>query len=138
MIATNHLDANLEFLAEDPELLLAIVFGSAAKGNARSDSDIDIAIYPRSPLNPKRRQNVADALAMTTGRAVDLIDLSTTADGALVRQILSTGIVLFNKDPGLLGILSERMLDWQEDFEPQLNQLLQTRLNRFTSSLHGS
>jgi hypothetical protein len=30
------------------------------------------------------------------------------------------------------------LLDWQEDLEPQLNALLETRLQRFTPPRHGS
>jgi hypothetical protein len=84
-----------------------------------------------------KRQKLSDSIAEATGRPVDLIDLRNT-DGALLRRILHTGQVIFSKDPSTLGILSERLLDWQENFEPQLNQLLAARLLRFTSPLHGS
>ena len=127
----------LAFLNEDPDLLLGVVFGSGASGKFRPDSDIDVAVYPVTPMNQNKRQQIADNIAAATGRSVDLIDLST-ANGALLRQILRTGLLLFSKNPGILGILSERMLDWQEDFEPQLNKLLDTRIQHFTASLHGS
>jgi len=127
----------LDFLEEDPDLQLAMLFGSAAAGHLRPDSDIDIAIYPRRSMSPRKRQQVADQIALATNRAVDLIDLST-AEGALLRQILHSGIVLFSKDYGLLGSLSERLLDWQENFEPQLNALLEARLHRLTLPIHGS
>jgi len=127
----------LDFLAEDPDLQLAMLFGSAATGDLRPDSDIDVAIYPRKTMASRKRQQVADEIALATNRAVDLIDLST-AEGALLRKILHSGIVLFSKTPGILGALSERLLDWQEDFEPQLNALLDARLQRFTQPIHGS
>ncbi len=127
----------LDFLAEDPDLQLAMLFGSAATGDLRPDSDIDVAIYPRKTMSSRKRQQVADEIALATNRAVDLIDLST-AEGALLRKILHSGIVLFSKTPGILGSLSERLLDWQEDFEPQLNALLDARLQRFTQPIHGS
>ena len=127
----------LDFLSDDPDLLLAIVFGSIANGCQRPDSDIDVAVYPRTKLQGCKRQLLVDEIAIATGRAVDLIDLSHV-DGSLLRQILRTGKVIFSKEPGLLGTLSERLLDWQEDFEPQLNALLETRLQHFTSPLHGS
>lgn len=127
----------LDFLAKDPDLQLAMLFGSAATGDLRPDSDIDVAIYPRKTMSSRKRQQVADEIALATNRAVDLIDLST-AEGALLRKILHSGIVLFSKTPGILGALSERLLDWQEDFEPQLNALLDARLQRFTQPIHGS
>ena len=128
---------DLAFLADDPELLLGIVFGSVALGTSRFDSDLDVAVYPRTSMDRKKRQNLADQIADATKRPVDLIDLST-ADGGLLRQILRTGALVFSKDPGILGRLSERMLDWQADFEPLLNQLLHARIKRFTTSAHGS
>lgn len=127
----------LDFLSDDPDLLLAMVFGSTANGNARPDSDIDVAVYPRKNLTSCKRQLLADEIACATGRAVDLVDL-TEVDGALLRQVLRSGKVLFSKEPGTLGTLSERLLDWQEDFEPQLNALLESRLQRFIASVHGS
>jgi len=136
MIANYKITGSLDFLADDPDLLLAVVFGSAAKGKTRADSDIDVAVYPRETMDRLKRQQIVEDIALATGRAVDLIDLST-ADGALLRQVLRSGVVVFSKEPGVLGALSERMMDWQEDFEPQLNKLLETRLSRFTAPLHG-
>jgi predicted nucleotidyltransferase len=127
----------LEFLAEDPELLLAMVFGSTAAGNPRPDSDIDVAVYARGELLPCKRQELTDAIAMATGRTVDLIDLRTV-NGVLLRRILRSGKLVVSKAPAVLGILSEQLLAWQEDFEPQLNELLARRLNRFIEPLHGS
>jgi predicted nucleotidyltransferase len=127
----------LDFLAEDPDLRLAIVFGSIADGSHRPDSDIDVAVYARNKMDPRKRQQLSDDIAAATGRTVDLIDLHSV-DGALLRQILHSGRIVFSKEPSTLGILSERLLDWQENFEPQLNNLLITRLRRFTSPIHGS
>ncbi len=127
----------LHFLAKEPDLLLAVLFGSSAQGAERPDSDIDVAVYPRKALNPRERQRLADEIALHTGRTVDLIDL-THVDGALLRQILRSGKVIFSKEPGILGFLTSRLLAWQEDFEPQLNALLNRRMVRFTSPRHGS
>lgn len=125
------------FLADDPELLLAIVFGSAARGDLRPDSDMDVAVYPRQSMGSCTRQRIADKIAEETGRSVDLIDLSTT-NGTLLRHILHTGVVIFNKDDSLLGALSEKLLVWQEDFEPLLNRILRARMQRFIAPVYAS
>jgi uncharacterized protein len=127
----------LEFLAKDPNLDLAIVFGSMASGRAKPHSDIDIAIYPIRPLDHHALQDLSDRIALATGRPVDIVDLSRS-EGALLRQILRSGKVLFSKRPGIQGTLQERLLVWQEDFEPALNAILSARLKRFTRPLHGS
>jgi predicted nucleotidyltransferase len=128
---------SLAFLAKDPSLDLAILFGSMAAGRARPHSDIDIAVYPRQPLDHSALQDLSDRIALATGRPVDLVDLSRS-EGTLLRQILRTGKVLFAKRPGILGTLHERLLVWQEDFEPALKAMLAARLKRFTRPLHGS
>ena len=127
----------LAFLADDPNLDLAILFGSAAAGCAKPHSDIDVAVYPRQPLDHFALQDLADRIALATGRPVDLVDLSRS-EGTLLRQILRTGRVLFAKRSDILGRLLERLLVWQEDFEPALKAMLASRLKRFTSPLHGS
>ena len=86
----------LDFLSDDPDLLLAMVFGSTADGSQRPDSDIDVAVYPGKKLESRKRQLLVDEIAIATGRAVDLIDL-THVDGALLRQILRSGKIVFSK-----------------------------------------
>ena len=127
---------SLAFLAEDPNLELAMVFGSTVSGNARMDSDIDVAVYPKNPLGHRSLQALSDQIASATGRPVDIIDLSK-ADGALLRQILRTGKILFSKRPSIMGFLMERLLVWQEDFEPAIQAMLASRINRFIHPLHG-
>lgn len=136
-LAQPEIAQSLDFLADDPNLELAMVFGSVAAGDPRPDSDIDVAVYPKRKLSGHQRQKLADQIACAIGRTVDLVDLTDT-DGALLRLILRKGKIVFSKQPGIHGLLSERLLGWQEDFEPQLNALLATRLQRFTSAVHGS
>lgn len=127
----------LDFLADDPDLLLVMIFGSMADGNPQIGSDIDVAVYPKKKLSSQQRQKISDQIACATGRTVDLVDL-TDADGALLRQILRKGRIVFSKQTGVLGHLSERLLGWQEDFEPQLNAMLETRLQLFITPTHGA
>jgi predicted nucleotidyltransferase len=127
---------DLNFLATHQDLDLAILFGSLASGRTHRDSDLDIAIYPNRPLSPTDLAALSDQLALATGRPVDLVDLSRI-NGALLRQILRKGIVIFSKKPGTLGILAERLLDWQSDFEPAYQQILAAKRQRFLANAHG-
>ncbi len=130
------LTSTLSFLSDDPEIELALVFGSLASGQARPDSDIDVAVYPRHPLGHQSLQALSDEIASATGRPVDIIDLSQV-DGALLRQVLRTGKLLFSKRPSIMGFLMERLLIWQEDFEPAVQAILAARVARFTHPVHG-
>ena len=126
----------LTHLADREDIHLVILFGSFAKNNATVDSDIDIAIYPLNPLSSAAIQNLSDQLGHATFRPVDLVDLTYT-NGSLLRQILRHGKVVFSKHPGTLGALTERLLDWQADFEPLRQAISTAQLHRFLAPIHG-
>lgn len=123
-------------LARCEGMKLAILFGSLASGSGGPDSDLDLAVAMAGPMDASARQSLADLLADTLGRPVDLVDLST-ADGTLLGQILRHGMVLHSASPGMLGRLHERFLDWQNDFAPALADLLATRRKKFLTPGHG-
>ncbi len=104
---------------------LAVVFGSVAKGTARPDSDLDIAIEAQEPLLAPQRMALIEALASATGRPVDLIDLKTVTQ-PLLNQIMQTGVRVVGS--------SDRHADWatrnvfdQADFVPYQQRLLAER-----------
>jgi len=73
------------------------IFGSAAKGHMKPDSDIDIAF-----LNDKVFSNydifmASQELADKIKRDVDLVDLSK-ASTVMQAQVVSTGIIILNTD----------------------------------------
>jgi predicted nucleotidyltransferase len=63
--------------------IYATVFGSVARGQARPDSDIDVAVSFGKPMSADLRVAVLGIVADVSGRSVDLIDLES-AD-ALIR-----------------------------------------------------
>ncbi|MEI6352247.1 MAG: nucleotidyltransferase domain-containing protein [Verrucomicrobiota bacterium] len=128
---------SLACLSAHPGLVLAILFGSCASGRAHERSDLDVAVFPQTPLTHTALQTLSDQLAITSGRPVDLIDLTHT-NGNLLRQILRHGKVIFAKRPDILGMLHERLLDWQADFEPAQQAILTAQRKRFLASGHGS
>lgn len=127
----------LTHLADREGIHLVILFGSFASDQGTRDSDIDIAIYPHIQLSCAAIQSLADALVNETGRSVDIVDL-THANGALLRQILRHGKVVFSKHQATLGLLTERLLGWQADFEPLRQAISTAQRQRFLASTHGS
>ena len=74
------------------------IFGSAAKGMSRQDSDIDLAFIPRANIPPYDVFMAAQRLAEELGREVDLVDLSCSS--AVMRaQVVETGRVILDEDP---------------------------------------
>jgi predicted nucleotidyltransferase len=77
----------LSALEAQPDLRLAVVFGSVARGQAGPDSDLDIAVLADGPLDGPRREALIRVLAQATGRPVDLVDL-WSADVLVSREAL--------------------------------------------------
>ena len=113
-------------LSAATDVSLAIVFGSAAAGKQRADSDVDIGIVTNVPLSAARRRELVELVADATGRAVDLIDLRT-AGVPVTRAALRTGRVLFSKTRSAWAeLLSKTLLD-VADFLPYRERILRER-----------
>ena len=69
---------------------LALLFGSLAKGTARHDSDLDLAVGADRPLDVDESIELISDLAKAIERPVDLIDLSIVGE-PLLGQILTGG-----------------------------------------------
>jgi predicted nucleotidyltransferase len=86
-------------LAEGPPLRLAILFGSRARGNARPDSDFDVAILPANPSLSLADENLLAAdLERAVGAPVDLVRLDRV-HGALTWRVARDAVVLLSDPP---------------------------------------
>ena len=75
----------------------ATVFGSAARGEARPDSDIDVAVSFGKPMSSDLRMAVIGIVADVSGRSVDLIDLES-AGGLILAQALGGTEILCDSE----------------------------------------
>jgi predicted nucleotidyltransferase len=86
-------------LLDGPPLRLAILFGSRARGTARPDSDVDIAVLPVDPaLSLHDEGRLTATLERAAGAPVDLVRLDH-APLALRWRIARDGIVLLSNPP---------------------------------------
>lgn len=113
-------------LEADPMLRIAILFGSLAAGNARPDSDLDIAVAADCRLNGTDKLRLIDKLSLLVGRPVDLVDLRTAGE-PLLGQILQKGDRLFVRDQRLFAELIKRHLFDSADFLPYRRRILAER-----------
>lgn len=79
-----------------PSLRLLYLFGSQASGDARPDSDWDIAFLADGDLDNVSRWHIAEELAAELGQDVDLVDLKE-ASTVLKMQIVQKGRLLFGE-----------------------------------------
>ena len=73
-----------------PSLYGIYLFGSAAAGEMREDSDIDIAVLAEQALPPVELWGLAQKLASVAARDVDLVDLRT-ASAVMRVQVVANG-----------------------------------------------
>jgi len=108
-------------LARFPSLVLALVFGSYAKGSQRADSDLDIAVQARQALTVTEKMALISALAEQTGRPIDLIDLKAVSE-PLLGQIVRHGRRLLGEDGAYAHLISRHLFE-QADFMPLRNRV---------------
>ena len=120
-----------KYLLACPDIRLAILFGSLARGCARSHSDMDIAIAGGRPLQAHEKRALIEGLAMLAGRPVDLIDLHS-ADGLILAQALTTGKILFCADRMLYAMLIKKSLFNNADMMPYHRRILAERRKAWT------
>jgi predicted nucleotidyltransferase len=75
-----------------------ILFGSAARGKLRDDSDLDIAYLADTHCTAYERFMVASELANQLSREIDLVDFAD-ASTVFKAQIIGGGKVLLNERP---------------------------------------
>lgn len=80
-----------------PDLIALYRFGSQASGEARPESDVDLAILAAAPCAPERLLALREELATLLHREVDLIDLRA-ATTVLRMQVLAHGECLDGQD----------------------------------------
>jgi uncharacterized protein len=80
------------------------LFGSAAAGTLRADSDIDLAILAAEPMGKIDQLTLKQALEDATGRAIDLIDLGDPDLSTILKyEAVTRGLQIADLDPRVTG-----------------------------------
>lgn len=120
-------------LAADPDVQLAVVFGSAANDTLHRRSDVDIAVT--GVASTTRLAALAVTLSRIAGREVDLIALET-APPLLRFEIARSGVVLVARHRHLWPEFQARaMVDWW-DWAPLAGRFAAAAMARLQSQTH--
>ena len=81
-----------------PEVIAVYRFGSSVEGTTHGESDIDLAVLLPQALDPVRRFDLQEQLAVAMRRDVDLVDLRAVST-VMRMQVVSRGILVACFDP---------------------------------------
>ena len=118
-------EALLAALSTQPDIGLAILFGSLAVGKGRAESDLDLAVDAGRRLTASEKMALISELAGRTGRAVDLVDIPAIGE-PLLGQILRHGKRILGSDTHYANLIRRHLFD-QADYLPYRNRILAER-----------
>jgi len=87
-----------KFLSKCSDVILTFLFGSFARDNATTFSDLDIAILFCNTTDYYRINDLREKLSEVINIPVDIVVLNN-ASPVIKMQVLKKGILLVNKDP---------------------------------------
>ncbi|MEW6184439.1 MAG: nucleotidyltransferase domain-containing protein [Thermodesulfobacteriota bacterium] len=103
-----------EWLGKDDNVIFALVFGSFSKGRHKADSDLDIAVFFKTPPEGLDLLFYRSHLSEKAGKEVDLAVLNR-ASAFLRHQVMKYGLLLLTKDQSVYGRFREKTIfDYQE------------------------
>jgi len=115
------------------EIELAVLFGSAARGEATGRSDLDLGIR-LTPNSATSLWDVEIAVGSTLGHTVDLVDLRR-APPLLRLEIARDGVVLVEREPGDWTLFkANAMIDWW-DWAPTARKIHRISAERLREDL---
>lgn len=114
-----------DLLEKHGGIRLALLFGSVAKGTARFESDLDIAVDKGRPLEVEEIIALIEELAMLTGRPIDLIDLATVGE-PLLGQILAGNKRIIGDNTLYANLMLKHIYN-MEDFVPYQRRIHEER-----------
>jgi predicted nucleotidyltransferase len=123
------------------EVAVAYLFGSAASGTMRRDSDVDVAVIFREDTSPERRFELRCALSERAAPAagvdrVDVVDLEA-APPLLAHEILAKGRLLFSRDERRRVLVTARQTMRYIDWKPMQRVLDDATFRRIREGTFG-
>jgi len=115
----------LKVLGRHPRIRLAILFGSLASGQARPESDLDLAVDAGAALTAGEKVALIEDLALEIGRPVDLVDLQTAGE-PLLGQVVTRGRRILGSDMHFAELIRKHVFD-AADFMPYRTRILSER-----------
>jgi predicted nucleotidyltransferase len=119
-----------DYFKKDPNIRLAILFGSYARGSENINSDIDIAVAYPEKLSMDNKITLIKNLSTLINKEIDIVDL-LDVNLILLQQIMKHRVTLVNLDSELYGNLMAKRVTSESDYLPLYDKMLKARRERF-------
>lgn len=116
----------LKVLKKFPDVNVAIIYGSIAKGTQTKKSDLDLAIAGEKIFSPDQKVDLINNVSVACGIEVDLIDLNE-ATGTVLKEAIRSGKVILNDRPEILAKVLSRLMFDEEDFQKSRARMMKLR-----------
>jgi predicted nucleotidyltransferase len=113
---------------------LCVVFGSQASGKIHAHSDVDLALWPVSPVPPLERLRWLSELENALAKDVSLVLVSSDLDPVMGFEIVRQGCLVFEDEPGLWMAQRARMWQFYNDSLP-FRRAARQRLREFAEEV---
>ena len=124
-----------EVAAATPGVQLLVLFGSAASGRLRPESDVDVGWQGDPP--PGGEAALLAALERRLGREVHLVDLRLASE--LLRiEVVRAGLVAFERAPGRWTTFAAESMSRWADIEPLVRRCAEAVRLRALEGASGS
>jgi len=123
-----------EIVSRHPKITTAFLYGTAASGKLRPNSDIDVALLLTEPYSQKElvslETHVICDIEAAFHREADVKTLNQMEHLPLLHEIFSTGILLCDRDPAWRrDFVIKKNLEYF-DFLPHYERILKTYAER--------
>ena len=108
------LKAVLQELKKEGKILVALLYGSYARGTPHKRSDIDLAVFIHAK-DEKEETDIIDKILMSTERQISILRLDDEDESPFVVQEALKGIHLVKADEDALFEVAHRVLHDAEE-----------------------
>ncbi len=117
----NYADLEKFFKSFQPEIILAIIFGSYGTEQQRADSDLDFAVLFNNQVDIYAEMRLLSGLTDLLGiENIDLVNLNKAS--IVVQHEALAGKFIYEKDPIITSDYFEKVVKYYCDYAPVLNK----------------
>jgi len=117
----NHVELKKYFASFQPEICLAILFGSYGTEQQRADSDLDFAVLFNTETDIYVEMRLLSGISELLGvENIDLVNLNRAS--IVVQHEALAGKLIYEKDPIITSDYFEKVIKYYCDYAPVLNK----------------